>query len=66
MGLGDIGKYIDENHRNGNIEEEGFFDTPEMNIEETKAIPKQAKKRTWNWKKAFAQELMSGKSNDYE
>ena len=62
MGLGNIGKYIDENHYGNLIEIGGeFFSPPEMKIEDEKTLPKVAKKLRWNWKRSFSQELMAGR-----
>lgn len=60
MSLGDIGKFLDENHYGSAIDVGGdFFAPEELSIEETvvRAVDKSKK---WNWKKAFARELMRG------
>ena len=57
----DIGKFLDENNHGGIIEENDFFNHPEMEIVENVIEEKKPVKQTWSWKKSIARELMSGK-----
>ena len=57
----DIGNFLDENNHGGIIQENDVFTHPEMVIEENIIEDKKPIKKTWNWKKAIAKELMLGK-----
>ena len=63
MGLGNIGKYVDENWHGGQIEGD-FYNHPEMTIEETLKVDKKPKTMVWNWKHAMTRELMRGRHKD--
>lgn len=57
----DIGKFLDENNHGGIIEENDFFNHPEMDIVENVIEEKQPERKVWKWKETIARELMSGK-----
>ena len=60
MGLGNIGKYVDENWHGGTIQGD-FYSHPEMPIEENLKVDKKPKTLVWNWKHAMTRELMRGR-----
>ena len=60
MGLGNIGKYIDENWHGGQIEGD-FYSHPEMTLEENPKVERKAKPFVWNWRHAMTRELMRGR-----
>lgn len=60
MGLGNLGNYIDENWRGGQIEGD-FYNHPEMDIEENVVVQKKPNTLVWNWKHVLTRELMRGK-----
>jgi uncharacterized protein YutD len=60
MGLGDIGKFIDENWHGGQIDGD-FYNHPEMTIEETVRVDKKPSTLIWNWRHALTRELMRGR-----
>ena len=60
MGLGDIGKFIDENWHGGQIKGD-FYSHPEMTIEETSRVDKKPSTLVWNWRHALTRELMRGR-----
>ena len=47
MGLGNIGKFIDENWHGGQIDGD-FYSHPEMTIEETVRVDKKPSTLVWN------------------
>ena len=49
MGLGNIGKFIDENWHGGQIKGD-FYSHPEMTIEETVRVDKKPSTLVWNWR----------------
>lgn len=57
----DIGNFLDENNHGGIIEENDFFNHPEMDIEENMIEEKIPERKVWKWKETIARELMSGK-----
>ena len=59
-GLGNIGKFIDENWHGGQIEGD-FYSHPEMTIEETIRVNKKPSTLVWNWRHALTRELMRGR-----
>ena len=60
MGLGNIGKFIDENWHGGQIDGD-FYNHPEMTIEETVRVDKKPSTLVWNWRHALTRELMRGR-----
>ena len=60
MGLGNIGKFIDENWHGGQIKGD-FYSHPEMTIEETVRVDKKPSTLVWNWRHALTRELMRGR-----
>ena len=60
MGLGNIGKFIDENWHGGQIDGD-FYSHPEMTIEETMRVDKKPSTLVWNWRHALTRELMRGR-----
>ena len=59
-GLGNIGKFIDENWHGGQIDGD-FYNHPEMTIEETVRVDKKPSTLVWNWRHALTRELMRGR-----
>ena len=59
-GLGDIGKFVDENWHGGQIDGD-FYSHPEMTIEETTRVVKKSSTLVWNWRHALTRELMRGR-----
>lgn len=57
----DIGNFLDENNHGGIIDENDFFNHPEMIITENLIEEKKPVKKVWKWKKSIAKDLMSGK-----
>jgi hypothetical protein len=61
----DIGKFLDENNHGGIIEENDFFNHPEMKITENVIEEKKPEIHTWKWRKEISKDLMKGKHAQY-